>query len=300
MMLKKISRPSLIYTARALLALSLAAVCIDFIARPNMAVVLHQLEMVDTAALVGLAFAFVLSPVVLLDPTDSDSDGILEKAPFYIIFTGGVLVAAFAWNNAQQPASAVLISGILATLGWMSTQPNARKSSKKQHTLNMLIAIRTNEILEYRIANVANRFHYGVSITKEDVSKLLEERKAWDYFCREDGLAVDDGPRIVHRIPRYPVIESIVYIANYYEFICVGVLTGDLDIDMIKRSQRSQMCAFYRKAIHVMNHFQKVDALGAPSGSAYLSFREVFQKWSTPAERKLDDPPEQQHAATAA
>jgi hypothetical protein len=288
-MLKKISRPAAIHTARALLVLSLSLVVIDLIARPTATQIIQQLEILDVIALSGLVVAFAVSPLVLLDTKDTNSDSILERVPVYLGFTVGLLAAAIAWHNTQQPAAAVLFSGLLATIGWMSTQRNARKASKKQHTLNILMSTRTNDILEYHIANVANRFHFGVRISKREVEKLIEERRSWDYFCREDAdAAATQGPRIVHRIPRYPVIESILYIANYYEFICVGVLTGDLDEQMIKRSQRSQLCAFYRKAIHVMNHFQKVDALGAPSGTAFLSFREVFEKWSTLTERKLD------------
>jgi len=243
-----------------------------------------NLSSFDYTFFAAFIFAIIFAPYagVLRDDGEKITiDTILR------ITIGSLLVAfmligyflAFANEAKANSAAAILLSAILATMGWWLsntvTMRNARAAGdaaasnlRKQHTLNVLFQFRHSETFGRHQANILQRFPFGTAISAEEIPDLIAERKNWKYF--EDASA-----------PHYRMspIESVAHVANFYEAIAAGIKNKDLDELLVKDTLKSIMLGFYDKTHAFILHTQRPDSNGKPTTSSYEHYTALAEKW---------------------
>ncbi|WP_157179897.1 DUF4760 domain-containing protein [Rhizobium sp. CCGE 510] len=135
------------------------------------------------------------------------------------------LYGVFAYDVYQQnPASLpIMAAALFATFGWLYTAYENRNNNRKAHTLNILLQMRNSA--EYNKHREIILKHFSPQ-TKIDTSLIAQTQKS-----------VTD--------PAINLRWSVVYLANYIEFICVGYVTRDLDEGLLIKSFRSIIINFW-------------------------------------------------------
>ena len=149
------------------------------------------------------------------------------------IFWTSIIVVVFGFINiamhVQRTEHLLMWAAFLATLGWIYTNYVNVLNLRRSHTMNVLIQMRNSAEFQRHRLNVSTRFPIGKPVTQGDVASLKQERA--------DPSAYKDN--------KIPVMDSIVYLLNYYEFISVGVRTLDLDEHMIELTLRSILVTYF-------------------------------------------------------
>lgn len=142
-----------------------------------------------------------------------------------------------------------LTLGFFAALtGWMVSAWVTLRNSTKQHTFNIWLQTRCSaKYMEHA----------------EIINKL--------YFNRKDGyvLTIDDLEK-----PDFKNIEqSFVYVLNHYEFVAVGIRSGDLDEDIIRQAMRGIVVGLYEYASAYIKRMQ------GQSPQAYEHLTALYHRW---------------------
>jgi hypothetical protein len=134
-----------------------------------------------------------------------------------------VLISALIFYVKGETGQAILLASYFASLGWIYTNYVAGHIQRKAHTMNVLIQLRNSTEFNKHRSLVLSKFPFGHPITVNDLPALNAERARGDAY----------GP------DKVPILDSAYYIANYYEFISVGVMNGDLDGGLIQHTLRT-------------------------------------------------------------
>lgn len=161
----------------------------------------------------------------------------------------------------------------LATIGWLVQRDNALFINRKQHTLSILMQMRQSETFNSHRNRVHAKFPPGTGISRQDVQWLLEQRKDPSNYA--DGA---DGK------PQYPLIDSIQFLANFYEFLSAAVRQKDLDESLLYESIGNIAINYYEKVAPWLRHFQQPGPDGAPSTDTYNHYWWLYQRWKARAE----------------
>lgn len=109
---------------------------------------------------------------------------------------------------------AILLTGGLATIGWVYTNRRARLLLRKQHTFNALLTTGTNS--EFRMA--WESVHPFMRATLPDLS------------AQENA----------------DLLKNVRYLLNHYEFLAAGIRNGDLDERLLRDSERGSIVALFK------------------------------------------------------
>ena len=126
--------------------------------------------------------------------------------------------------------ASIFIGTIFVTIGWIVTNEISLINSRKQHTINLITdyMINTQRIYDKRMIR-----RYLPAYT----TKLTAGIVSFDDEAHELCEAVDRE-------------------LNFFEFIAIGLETGDLDLDISTRSIKTLMCSFCRQTEDYINHWQ--------------------------------------------
>ena len=158
---------------------------------------------------------------------------------------------------------------LLAAYTFMRSADNARRQSRKQHTITILLESRLSE--EFRNMNEQRKsvFKPGSDIIHSDWKNAKDRKKRYPHSDLEE---VED---------RYKTADALMFMLNYYEFLALGIRTGDLDEDLLRGTMRGLMCSMVDDARDVIFHLQK------ESPSIYEHLRLLYERWRDP-NRKRD------------
>jgi hypothetical protein len=135
-------------------------------------------------------------------------------------------------DNEKTPAIAIGVGG-LATLGWVYTNYMNMRHQQRAHTMNVLLSLRTNAVLNEHRINFFRAYPFPKQISIDDMPGLkTESSDPKSYNISSSNRATS-------------TLDSVRYMANLYEFICVGMRQGDLDETIIKMSLRGILVHFY-------------------------------------------------------
>lgn len=105
--------------------------------------------------------------------------------------------------------NAIMVSAILATVGWLYAARRSRALSKKQQTINIILNANLNELFLSKRAKIAP---YLIAGTIKETVLDQEDRE----------------------------LRSVLRdILNHYEFVAAGLRNGDFDEKLIKDSEKS-------------------------------------------------------------
>lgn len=172
------------------------------------------------------------------------------------------LIGAFLVYEATNKTPVVATIAIAAaTVGWMIQRQTAIENSRKQHTLNILLQMRQNELWNRHRTNLFAHFPYGTAISESDVSELLAARTE-----KENYKLLPDGKQV------FPVIESIYFICNYNEFLASAVRQGDIDSELLRQSLEGVIKGLYVKCEPILEAEMKLDGKGRPTATTYSNY----------------------------
>lgn len=143
---------------------------------------------------------------------------------------------------------AIVFSAVSAMGGWIISLHFSRRSSKKQHTLNVLTQARLSTEMNNRVRTFRETFGDRPIESGELEKDVNKDARA-----------------------------AAQYILNYYEFLAVALEHRDLDYDLLKDCLRGQLCVFYRQTQLFIEGVRKAD-LQQPS-KRYSAIVELFKKW---------------------
>jgi hypothetical protein len=180
-----------------------------------------------------------------------------------------LLYAAFAvalWLELTQQtlqlnaAHWVGIAGILAAAtGWVVTSMVNLHNARRQHTVNVLLQSRLSQAYQQRLRDVVKAF---------PVTPKVTPIKAGDWDVAENLEAID----------------GVKYLLNYFEFVAVGIRTGDLDEKTLKMSLRGILTTLCDMAdIYIRYQRGELDENdGYPSKRSYEHMLWLRDRWKRP------------------
>jgi hypothetical protein len=229
----------------------------------------HWQQLGDEFQLPELVFlvATVLCVMMVFGSFIQRSD-ILHRIPAYLLvllvlvlgFTGSY----FIWSAANPTPAVVMAAAMLATIGWIFQRDASLLVSRKQHTLNILLQMRQSEVFNRHRANVLSEYPGETEVRPEDVENLVRKREDPASY----GIT-DTGKEKVS------IIESILYLGNYYEFLAASMFEGDLDEYLLRRSIRGLATRYYTKVLPVLEHYRKTHP------NSYIEFSSLNRRWTT-------------------
>lgn len=174
----------------------------------------------------------------------------------YFFYTAVGLLAYFilfysakeALENNELWRASIFAGTVFVTIGWVVTNEVSLHNSRKQHTIDMMVNYMTNsQFTKDRI--VWNKYLPGIT------DKLTRKIVDFDQEGHELCLVVD------RRL-------------NYFEFLAIGLATGDLDKNIAKRSFRSLVCALYEQCEEYVAHWQ------GRVPDAWVHLTALYDEWS--------------------
>lgn len=111
-------------------------------------------------------------------------------------------------------------------MGWWIQSINTAKNSRRSHTLNVILSIKTNSIYQDHLSTydklVPNGFYLSRDVSESFFNK---EKSPRGMLSNMTGLEIS----LI-----YKQVESCLYVLNYFEFISCAIKHGDLDEELIK------------------------------------------------------------------
>ena len=139
----------------------------------------------------------------------------------------------------------------------------ARNAQRKQHTITVLLDTRLSS--EFQETIEKRRYLFP-----EYSDVLFEE---WNRARTATAENLDDEGAVMHARRQRESALAVTQLLNYYEFLAVGILKGDLDKDMLYKTLRSIMCNLVDDCRHLIAEMQR----GKPSTYAHLTA--LYAQW---------------------
>lgn len=166
-----------------------------------------------------------------------------------LILPGVATIKSYADSLSSQEA--ILVSAILATLGWTQSNRLTRKLNRKQHTMSVMLK---DENLQKGLTIVrpyVKEGRYPLSGTKE-------------HDCWQTGLRA---------------------CLNYYEFLCVGILRKDFDEKLVRMTERYTLVTLHQYASNYITHLRELRPQGDKSSDRsqiYMALEKIAKRWEKP------------------
>lgn len=174
-----------------------------------------------------------------------------------------LIAAAFDLGPMDLRTGATLTALFFAVFSFFFRSVEAERQSRKQHTIKILFDTRLStefrQHLEYR------RLHFP-----EDEPVLPGKYLDYIRSSRDRELSDEDA------FERRKSAEGMRSLLNYYEFIALGIETGDLHEEMLKGSIRGIMCNLVRDAHPLLVEIR------ADNARAYEHLAALYERWRDP------------------
>jgi hypothetical protein len=177
-----------------------------------------------------------------------------------IVILAAIPGCYLVWDDTSKTAIVALLAAVLATLGWLTQRHQAIDISRKQHTMAILTQFRNSEIFNRHRLNLLKQYPPGVKPTRGQIDDILQERNKPENFDIKD--------------QKFPVAESLYFIANFWEFVSAAIISGDLDKQLVEETISTVMVSFYEKFRTFIEHPNNLDmdAHGTPHGQVYTNY----------------------------
>jgi hypothetical protein len=208
-----------------------------------------------------LAVAFV--PILLVScaiiARRYKKDRLNSREIFWVsVFVATLFLPIILPYTKSESGIAIVVSAYLASVGWLYTNHNNIKNQRKSHTMSVLIQLRNSAEYQKHRVNVFSQFPMGTAVKDSDLVKLQEDR------ANPASYGAD----------KTPIMDSMIYILNYFEFISIGVKTEDLDGTMIELSLRAIFVNWHNHLLPVIK-----DAPNRGNARLYINYRELVEKY---------------------
>jgi hypothetical protein len=223
---------------------------------------LASLSLVDRLFLVGIA----ASPAVLAlcwDARRAEPHRSTHETVLFVVFAAivGLAGSMLVYDATNKTAVVAVVAATAATIGWILQRQVALDVSRKQHTLSILLQLRQSELFNRHRINLFASYPDGVSIPAADVPTLLSARTlATNYSTNPNGTQT------------FPMVESVYFICNFYEFLAAAVRQGDIDSHLLRQALGGNIMGVFAKCEHLLNADLKPDPTGQPTSTTWENY----------------------------
>jgi Domain of unknown function (DUF4760) len=214
--------------------------------------------------------AMSLAGIILLATFPGERDDIhrlpllLQLAVTLVLGAG---LAYWVYLPTNPTATVAAAAATLATVGWLVQRDASMFLNRKQHTLNILLQMRQSEIFNRHRIGLFARFPAGRKIEPADLQPLLDERRAREY-------GIVDGKL------KFPTIESINFLANFYEFLAAAIRQKDLDEELLYATIGDMATNYYDKIRPYIEDAQEPGPDGVPTTDTFVEYYWLYQRWT--------------------
>lgn len=150
-------------------------------------------------------------------------------------------------------------------MGWWIQSINTAKNSRRSHTLNVILGMKTNSVYQDHLSTydklVPNGFYLG--------------RDVCESFFNKEKLpkGILSNTTDLEKSIIYTQVESCLYVLNYFEFISCAIRHGDLDEELIKECYKT----FFQTADKSLCFLMVTAIEKQPTAFEYL--RSIVTEW---------------------
>jgi len=239
-----------------------------YVSRPDFIAKVPHFTVVDWAVLLSIPLALLLTHFLSRWVRNSrlTSRDILWLS---ILVVTIVLISALVFYVKGETGRAILLASYFASLGWIYTNYVTAHVQRKAHTMNVLIQLRNSIEFNKHRCLVLSKFPFGHPVTVNDLPALKAERAKGDAYGAPD---------------KVPTLDSAYYIANYYEFISVGVMNGDLDGGLIQHTLRTILTNWF-KHLEPIIYDAQIETNGARNERVFRGYIELIKHYKSLSEK---------------
>jgi hypothetical protein len=210
--------------------------------------------------------------LVLLVATSLEEPEELHRIPL-VLWVGftlvlGTALAYWVYNPVNPTATVATAAAVLGTIGWLVQRDSSMYLNRKQHTLNILLQTRQSEAFNKHRTNTLARYPHKVTIPATDIPELMRAREIATSYGLGEGKET-----------KFPVIESIIFMANFYEFLAASIRAKDLDENLLYDTLGDIAVSYYEKVQPVIAHHQQPDGDGTPTTDIFTQYRWLYLRW---------------------
>ncbi len=161
---------------------------------------------------------------------------------------------------------AAFVAAMMVGIGWVVQHQTSARASRRAHTFNILMQSRLNKEFQENCALRAAYYHAGKLISADDAplatSRGLEEREALinqrraqeislaqSQFLEGINLRFDEEIELAKK--KHESLTGVVYLLNFYEFMCAGICQRELDKYLLYATVASIVSSLYEDTRHL-------------------------------------------------
>ncbi|WP_455923256.1 DUF4760 domain-containing protein [Pseudomonas putida] len=180
---------------------------------------------------------------------------------FFVVMVSTYVVLRFQDSKDYQTSLALFVSSCLLGAGWWVQATISSAAARKAHTVNTIMNQRNSDLFNQRNDNLTKVFPRKKTIHPVFSEYLMDpnNKKFKDAKFDESYLQA---------------ARDLAYVLNYYEFISVGVISGDFDEKLIKECFLGILLGLEKRAYLVIQSAQKIQ-----SAKTFESIVELVDRW---------------------
>lgn len=161
-----------------------------------------------------------------------------------------------------QTSLALFVSSSLLGAGWWVQATINSAAARKAHTVNTVMSHRYSEFFFKRSDNFSNMFPIGSVINPAIIEFAFAPAKSRYKDIKLDAAQVQAA-------------KDLNYVMNFYEFIAVGVNSGDFDEKLIRDCYEGIIIGMERRGFHMIQYMRR-----AQGQKVFCSLVELVDKWT--------------------
>lgn len=208
---------------------------------------------VSSSAILSLMVVFIVSKAY---PDTKQLISFFAVMIFFILVLGYFVLV---YLPKYQTALSILVTAVFLGLGWWIQTMTSTASSRKTHTLNIIVNTRLSSEYQENLRKSSHLFKIGRYMAKE----LAEWRDNPD---REEYKNIKLGQELKD------AINGTIFLLNYFEFLAQGIKYRDLDEELLRECFSGFLLNIERRGFFVIIEAQKTNPKNF-EGIVYLSKR---------------------------
>jgi len=221
---------------------------------------MHTVYMAHSSAVWFLAWALfvfaTMGPIInlTLEQNEVPLAVLIGFGLFDLIVFIVISVLALTQDTSVAPATGLLAAtagAFMVGIGWLVQQQISARATRRAHTFNILMQSRLSSEFQRQIIERAKYYPSNTKVSEDDArlqSKAGLEAKKVELTTEFERAKERSLPEAISQLNdeykakidivegKYVSLKSVVYLLNFYEFICAGIILRELDERMIKET----------------------------------------------------------------
>ncbi|GEM_PF-2800861 len=197
--------------------------------------------------------------------------GVLHLLSFIVISM--VVLIHYKQPEAVTGLMAAFVGAIMVGIGWVVQHQSSARASRRAHTFTILMQSRLSKEFQEHVKIRQDYYYSGCRIEAKDAplatkAGIKERLKTLDeHREREVAQAKDDavdainkryGDLRIEAEKKHESLKSVIYLLNFYEFMCAGINRRELDPMLLYLTVEDIVRCLYQDTVHVRAHIKEL------------------------------------------